>query len=211
MLHTTRRIFFSDIDEKIRTLTGCSLLVLDEFVQISSIIATILDASEDSFAEVYNNDKTFRQFCHRALELHKIDPQWINIHNLAEMLLPHYSGDEIKLGLLQQVSLPQSDSTERSAKQVSIAEYVSQSLAALVTSDLATDVGNALDIGARLTATETNEILAARAGHLGATNQSPTPVEAPPKVPTNPTRPTSPPGGDKPKIDLLEGWDKITG
>jgi len=210
MLHTTRRIFFSDIDEKIRTLTGCSLLVLDEFVQISSIIATILDASEDSFAEVYNNDKTFRQFCHRALELHKIDPQWINIHNLAEMLLPHYSGDEIKLGLLQQVSLPQSDSTERSAKQVSIAEYVSQSLAALVTSDLATDVGNALDIGARLTATETNEILAARAGHLGATNQSPTPVEAPPKVPTNPTRPTSPPG-DKPKLGVLEGWDKITG
>jgi len=210
MLHTTRRIFFSDIDEKIRTLTGCSLLVLDEFVQISSIIATILDASEDSFADIYKADKTFRQFCHRALELHKIDPQWINIHNLAEMLLPHYSGDEIKLGLLQQVSLPQSDNTERSAKQVTMAEYISQSLAALVTSDLATDVGNALDIGARLTATETNEILAARAAHLGATNQAPAPVEAPPKVPSNPTRPTSPPG-DKPKIGVLEGWEKITG
>jgi len=206
MLHTTRRIFFSDVDEKVRTLTGCSLLVLDEFVQISSIIATILDASEDSFAEVYTKDRTFSQFCHKVLRLHNIDPQWINIEILAEMLLPHYSGDEIKLGLLQQVSLPQSDNTERSAKQVTMAEYISQSLAALVTSELATDVGNALDIGARLTATETNEILAARAGHLGAINKTPAPVEGPPKVPSNPTRPTSPPGGDKPKIGVLDGW-----
>jgi len=186
---------FIDTSGKLRSLRGCSVTNLDEFVDTVAIICDKLNqSSQETFTDVYVNDLIFRQLCDLALKLCHIDPTWVNLSMLAELLLPHRVGDEIKSGLLEQLSLPAADSSERSESIVSVAEYTASVLTGLVKSGLTENLQQSIDIADKLTATEINTMFES----LPTVEEK----EKPAPTPANPSRPTAPPGRRS-----FEGWD----
>lgn len=185
---------FVDVSGKIRSLRGCSVANLDEFVDTVGIICDKLNqSSEETFSDVYVNDLIFRQLCDLALGFCSIKPEWVNLSMLAELLLPHRTDDGIKPALLEQLSLPTADSTERSEGLISIAEYTASVLTDLVKSGLTENLEQSIAVADKFTAIEVNALFES----LPVKEE-----EKPVSVPANPSRPTAPPGRRS-----FEGWD----
>jgi hypothetical protein len=73
-------------------------------------------------------------------------------------------------GLIEQVSLPKSDRSEFSAKQVTYSEYVAQSINSLISSGLAPDLDGALKVSEKLSLDQLDTFVEARVESLKQSN-----------------------------------------
>lgn len=102
------RLEFEDRFGSIRSVAGCSLIGRHEFYERLQQINERIQANPAAVTvtELYDTDTRFRYYCDRCLTLNGIDPDWVTVGMLEELLFVRSVGGEARPGLLIELNQP---------------------------------------------------------------------------------------------------------
>ncbi|AFY60363.1 hypothetical protein [Synechococcus sp. PCC 6312] len=159
MFATFPRLEFEDRCGVIRGLAGCSLIGRQEFFErLQQVQQRLQELPElSTVAELYDTDTRFRHYCDRCLILNGLDPDWLTMSMLEEMLFVRVVEGETRPGLLTELNQP-----PKSSKPTDEPATLHEILASLATHEKS--LGDALKLASdlNLPANDLLEILTAR-------------------------------------------------
>jgi len=145
---------FQDIKGTFRLIRGCSLCDREEFgARLNQLYEILLQASDsETIQQLYDQNSHFRHLCNRCLELCNIQPDWLDLNMMSQLLLSDGEAE----GLLVQLNFP---SSKRSIDKEKGATYAE--LLAALWGNLE-DLQKAFDIASQIPAEELIDIIEAR-------------------------------------------------
>lgn len=117
------KLDFEDRWGQTRIIAGCSLVGREEFFQrIRELCDRMSDAAPDETWEQFHDRDTRSQFLvRRCLELNGLDPDWVNLSMIYDLLFsrpPEEEGQEPKQGWLVELNLPRKPAADGKASSL---------------------------------------------------------------------------------------------
>lgn len=90
MQHLNLGISFVDATGTLRIIYGCPLTQRRELGHLlDELLKTIQQTNIKTLGDLYDNNTEFRAIAHKALSLCQIDPAWVSIQQLEQLILPY--------------------------------------------------------------------------------------------------------------------------
>jgi hypothetical protein len=145
---------FIDVSGQLRIIRGCPLNAIADLDYAFRRLWQEISKYEKpltQFPAIFQQDEYVRLWSLKILELCRIDPGWVNLHMLSDLV--------IDPAHLYRINFETDERESKMGDRLTILEYVADRQAALVNSGQVQDVIQALDLGDRLSSSQLDAIL----------------------------------------------------
>ena len=146
---------FEDVRGTLREIQECPILQLEQLKSYLELLSG--SVGNQPLEHLYLNSSLVRQLCDRILSLVGIEPGWLSLSMLHQLLC----GTESKPSLINQINFS-SGVKSPDSESVEISEYVTRTTVLLVHLGLVTNLGEALKLAGSIPAKQLDAFILAR-------------------------------------------------